>query len=62
MAKAPRRSKAGTPKILKVRLERKQLVHLDRQMFIDFGKGRAKEGLAPHAARENLPSRSGGLC
>lgn len=47
VGKAPRRSKAATLRMLKARLGRKKLGQLDRQLFIDFGKERAKEGAGP---------------
>lgn len=47
VGKAPRRSKAATLKMLKARLGRKKLAQLDRQLFIEFGKERAKEGAGP---------------
>ena len=47
VGKAPRRSKAATLKMLRARLGRKKLGQLDRQLFIDFGKDRAKEGAGP---------------
>lgn len=47
VGKAPRRSKAATLKMLKARLGRKKLGQLDRQLFIDFGKERAKKGAGP---------------
>jgi integrase len=47
VGKAPRRSKAATLKMLKARLGRKKLAQLDRQLFIDFGKERAREGAGP---------------
>ncbi|WP_428156555.1 hypothetical protein [Brevundimonas sp.] len=47
VGKAPRRSKAATLRMLKARLGRKKLGQLDRRLFIDFGKERAKEGAGP---------------
>ena len=47
VGRAPRRSKAATLKMLKARLGRTKLGQLDRQLFIAFGKERAKEGAGP---------------
>ena len=45
--RAPRRSKAATLRMLEARLGRKTFAQLERQLFIDFDRARAKEGAAP---------------
>jgi hypothetical protein len=47
VGKAPGQPKAATLKMLKARLGRKSPGQLDLQLFIDFGKQRAKEGAGP---------------
>lgn len=47
VGRAPRRSKAATLRMLKARLGRKTFAQLDRQLFIDFGRARARDGAGP---------------
>ncbi len=47
VGKAPRRSKEATLKMLKARLGARNLVELDRERFVSFGRERAEEGAGP---------------
>lgn len=47
VGKAPRRSKDATLRMLKARLGNRNLVELDRERFVAFGRERATEGAGP---------------
>jgi integrase len=47
VGRAPRRSKDATLRMLKTRLGNRNLVELDREQFVSFGRGRAAEGAGP---------------
>ena len=47
VGRAPRRSKDATLRMLKTRLGNRNLVELDREQFVSFGRERAAEGAGP---------------